>query len=215
MKTDFSFPSALQQCEPLALKIHDFWFGELDDDAMPSKQKAKAWFQKDPAIDQIITRQFAGILETAVMGALDRYLLNEASATALIILLDQFPRQIYRTHAKSFYHDHKALGLSRQCLQRGYLAYIPIVWGYFILMPFMHSEALEIQDEGLVRFQDLLARCPEKSRAEAMIRSALEYAQSHRDIIKRFGRFPHRNQILGRNNSDAEVEFLRQPGSSF
>jgi uncharacterized protein (DUF924 family) len=136
-------------------------------------------------------------------GERDSWANTAAGCLALIILLDQFTRNIYRNTPRAFSGDEMALALSLRCLERGYLDDADANQRHFMLMPLMHSEDLAIQDMSLPLFE---------THTNAR---TLDYAQQHRDIVARFGRFPHRNAILGRPSSPEEIEFLTQPGSSF
>ncbi len=174
--------------------ILDFWFVEIE---------PKLWFQKDDAFDKTISDRFGVIVETALSGGLTDWMETDAGRLALVILLDQFARNIFRSTPKSFAGDTRSLSISIQSLAEGFLLRNEQNERYFMLMPMMHSEDLAIQNASLPLF--------EKFATE----NAHEYAIKHRDIIDRFGRFPHRNDILGRQSTPQEVEFLTRPGSSF
>ncbi len=194
--------------EILCQSILAFWFGS---DAFNNSQK---WFQKDPQYDNLIKKKFSEYMDHGFMGAFDRWTKDHEGLTALIILLDQFPRNAYRNQPQSFHFDKKALavaltGIENKFYLRGYCPY-----GYFSLMPTMHSENIEIQNLGITCFEELYAQQSEP-KAQQMIATALDYAKQHRDIIKRFNRFPHRNAILGRESTPEEVDFLQQKSSSF
>lgn len=201
------------ELEPLAQDILKFWFGTLDKTGAVMPEKSKRWFQKDVAFDQDIARRFDEYLMPGVWGAFDRWLENDLGRVALIVLLDQFPRNIYRGQPKSFYFDQKALHLSRDCIQSKQFLKLATPYAYFTLMPTMHSELLEAQELGIESFKELLAVTDEGQKA--LISAALDYAIRHRDIVARFGRFPHRNEILGRESTAEEMDFLKEPGSSF
>ena len=200
--------------EPLTREILDFWFGEPDDQGMPPADKVERWFKKNAEFDDEIRRRFASYLETARMGALDRWTEGDAGSVALIVLLDQFPRNIYRGDSRSFLYDKKALSLTRLLIDSGRLTGMPGIHAYFCLMPAMHAEDEAVQNEGITLFDEAAARA-ESPAVEQMLRAAHGYAVQHRDIIARFGRFPHRNSILGRPSTPEEEAFLQTPGSSF
>lgn len=199
--------------EILAQEILSFWFGEIAEDGSVAQANAKRWFEKNETFDAKIKRRFEGYLETAVMGAFDRWIQQAEGLTALVVMLDQFPRQIYRNDPKAFAFDAKSLSLSLYGIENELFLKTRSAYGYFLLMPTMHSEDLAVQQLGVKSFQRLLTQA--EKGAKTMVASALDFAVKHRDIIERFGRFPHRNSILGRQSSDEELDFLNMPGSSF
>ena len=159
--------------------------------------------QKNEDFDQMIEKSFSSAIEDAIEGKLDSWEETETGCLALIILLDQFTRNVFRDTPRAFAGDERALALSQLCFNNDYLTNLDIHRRQFMLMPMMHSENLAVQDTALPLFKKYAS---EKD---------YEYAEKHRDIIARFGRFPHRNVILGRKSSNEELEFLKQPGSSF
>jgi uncharacterized protein (DUF924 family) len=171
-----------------------FWFEE---------SKPEQWYKKDAEFDDAIRDGFEITVTAALASRLDGWADNAEGCLALIILLDQFTRNIYRDSPRAFSGDDMALALSLRCDDRDYLAHENDTYRQFMLMPMMHSEDLAIQEKSLPLFERLT-----NPRTH-------EFAVKHRDIIARFGRFPHRNAILGRPSTDEEVEFLKQPGSSF
>ena len=171
-----------------------FWF----EDSTPAQ-----WYKKDPAFDDAIRDRFEPTVAAALASRLDGWADNAAGCLALILVLDQFTRNIYRDTPQAFSGNEMALALSLRCVDRNYLAHDDAAWRQFMLMPMMHSEDLAIQERSLPLFELLTNPLTH------------EYAVKHRDIIARFGRFPHRNAILGRPSSVEETEFLKQPGSSF
>ena len=171
-----------------------FWF----EDSAPEQ-----WYKKDPAFDDSIRQGFEATITAGLASRLDGWADNAGGCLALILLLDQFTRNIYRDSPRAFSGDEMALALSLRCVDRDYLAHENPAYRQFLLMPMMHSEDLAIQERSLPLFERLTNLLTH------------EYAVKHRDIIARFGRFPHRNAILGRPSSVEETEFLKQPGSSF
>lgn len=171
-----------------------FWFEE---------SKPEQWYKKDAAFDDAIRDGFEITVTAALASRLDGWADSAEGCLALIILLDQFTRNIYRDSPRAFSGDDMALALSLRCNDRDYLAHENDTYRQFMLMPMMHSEDLAVQEKSLPLFERLT-----NPRTH-------EFAIKHRDIIARFGRFPHRNAILGRPSTDEEVEFLKQPGSSF
>lgn len=178
-----------------------FWFGSGADYG----QRHKRWFEKDAAFDAEIKRHFLPLYE-ALAGTRE-WLDAPKSVLARIIVLDQFPRQMFRGNARAFAADPLALEAAKLAVARGYDRDRLPVEKLFVYLPFEHSEVLADQLRAC-ELTEPLAQFPETD-------DTYRYAIAHRDIIQRFGRFPHRNAILGRVSTPEEVEFLRQPGSSF
>lgn len=189
--------------QPGAREVLFFWFG-----APPEQGKRhKRWFEKDPAFDRLIAERFFPLYEKAARGELAHWQERPADCLALILILDQFPRNMFRGTARAFAADPLALEAARHAVAQGFDRTFPPVERLFAYLPFEHSERLE----------DQLTACEliEPLKAFPETADAYPYAVAHRDIIQRFGRFPHRNSILGRASSAEEIEFLKQPGSSF
>ncbi len=178
--------------DPRAQEVLDFWFR--------GTQARKEWFRKDPAFDAEIARRFAGLHQTAAAGALGDWRDSARACLALILLLDQFPRNMFRGTARAFSTDALALDAAKHAVQAGYDRSLNDVERTFVYLPFEHSEDLADQERAL----KLFAGHPN-----------YEWARRHWEIIRRFGRFPHRNAVLGRQSTPAEIEFLEKPGSSF
>jgi uncharacterized protein (DUF924 family) len=178
-----------------AKAVLNFWFN----DTTPSQ-----WFTKDPAFDGLLRQRFLELTNRAIAGELDPWSETPQDALALLLLLDQFPRQLWRDSAKAFVGDTQALALSLRALQLGWVKAEPDqARRQFWLMPLMHSEELAVQEASLPLFNQFVDA-----------RTA-DFAQRHRDVIARFGRFPHRNAALGRQSRAAELAFLQTPGSGF
>ena len=175
-------------------EILNFWFIEC---------KPEQWFKKNEDFDRMIGKNFSSAIEDALEGKLDSWEETEKGCLALIILLDQFTRNVFRDTPRAFAGDKRALALSQLCFDKDYLTNPDVQRRQFMLMPMMHSENLAVQDAALPLFKKYASG------------KDYEYAEKHRDIIARFGRFPHRNVILGRKSTNEELEFLKQPGSSF
>ena len=178
--------------------IHDilaFWFEEIS---------PETWFKKDALFDDMLMQKFGRVIEKALAGRLDKWAQNKDGRLALILLLDQMTRNIFRNTPKAFSGDEIACALSLRSVADGFLEKEKNVdKRQFFLMPMMHSEDLKIQKQSLPLFQALTSE------------NTYGYAIRHHDIIERFGRFPHRNQILNRPSSNEELAFLTQHGSSF
>lgn len=172
-----------------------FWFVET---------RPRQWFGKDAAFDALVRERFLGLTRHALTGDLDAWSAAATGGLALVLLLDQFPRQIWRDTAMAFAGDPQALALSLQAVERGWLEAEPEqARRQFWLMPLMHSEDLAVQEAALPLFE----RFSDSRTAD--------FARRHRDVIARFGRFPHRNALLGRVSSAEELAFLQTPGSRF
>ena len=183
-----------------------FWFGAQGESAYG--QARPAWFRKDDAFDAQIRARFLAEVEAAIAGQLGDWAASPPGALALFILLDQFPRNLFRNTARAFAGDAIALALAERVVEQGWDRKLLPVERVFVYLPFEHSESLADQDRSIALFSALAGEYPETA-------SYLDYAHRHRDVIVRFGRFPHRNAALGRTSSAAETDYLAQPGSGF
>lgn len=193
--------------------IHHFWFAEALSAPATAGQRMAFWFKASRETDQLIAQRFAQILEEAGRGLLDDWEAQPRACLALVIVLDQFPRNMHRSRAKAFEHDTQALAVTKRGIAAGYLPTLHTLEQAFFLMPFQHCENLGCQREGVTRFEQLVEQAPEAWRdlAEGMLRSA----RLHLEIIERFARFPHRNRIVGRVSTAAEEAYLESDGVSF
>jgi len=172
--------------------VIDFWF---------DKKHEQLWFAKDEKFDNKIRDRFIDTYQKAVRGELKDWEENKEGVLALVIILDQFSRNMFRDSPQAFATDDKALKLSKYAIAKGWDNELSDEHKQFLYMPFMHSENLDDQELGVKLFGG-----SEESK---------RYAVMHRDIIKRFGRFPHRNKILNSKSTQDEIEFLKQKNSSF
>jgi len=198
-----------------AESVLQFWFGEVDEDGAVSADASARWWKKDPAFDDEIRARFAGLLDSAAAGELGSWRFDPQSALASVILCDQFSRNMHRDTDKAFAYDRLARDASKHALAAGYDEWLQDLEAYFLFMPFMHSEEVEDQRECIRLFDERAEQAGPDSQQRKMLAQGADYARRHMAIIERFGRFPHRNQILGRESSAEEIEFLKQPGSSF
>lgn len=183
--------------------VLEFWFGPP-----PGAPAARAeWFRKDDAFDALIRTRFGPLIESALAGELDNWAALSAGSLARILVLDQFTRNVHRDTPRAFAGDPLALAGARALVANGWHLGLPVLQRWFCYLPFEHSEALADQNESLRLFGLL--------REDPLTASAYDYAVRHREVIVRFGRFPHRNEILGRASSAEEIAFLQQPGSRF
>lgn len=193
-------------------EIIAFWFGDLGP-STPDKAGFDTWFGKDRETDQKIREKFEEDIERAGRGDYDHWIKSPEDCLALIILLDQFPRNVYRNSPKAFAHDPKARETSLYGLEKGHDLKLPHFGRLFFYMPFQHSERLDHQRRSLELYETLLESAPPELKDT--FRMVMDYARRHHEIISRFGRFPHRNEVLGRDSTREEIEFLKEPGSSF
>jgi uncharacterized protein (DUF924 family) len=183
--------------------VLDFWFGS---DAARGKARPE-WFRKDEKFDSEIRRRFAAPHASAALGEREAWRAEPRSMLALVVVLDQFSRNLHRSDARAFSQDDHALACAREALARGDDATLMPVERQFLYMPFEHSEDLADQDRAVDLMRSL--------EVFAETRGLVEWAERHRAVIRRFGRFPHRNAALGRASTPAEAAFLKEPGSSF
>jgi uncharacterized protein (DUF924 family) len=171
------------------------------------------WFAKDAAFDARIRDRFEGLHADAADGGLQKWRGSARGELALIIVLDQFSRNLHRDDAKSFANDARALSLAQDLQKTGRAAELTFVERAFALLPFEHSESSAVQKESLQAFEALAATAQE-SDAE-LAKNILTYAKKHAEVIARFGRFPHRNAALGRTSTPDEVAYLATPDAGF
>jgi uncharacterized protein (DUF924 family) len=189
--------------QPTSADVLLFWFGPSD----KRGRRDKRWFEKDDAFDRECKTRFLPLYEKGASGELVRWKGSPADCLALILLLDQFPRNMFRGTPRAFATDALALEAARHAVAQDFDQTLLPVERMFMYLPFEHSESLE----------DQIKACELTKPLTAYVETAdaYRYAVLHRDIIQRFGRFPHRNAILGRASTPEEIEFLKQPGSSF
>ncbi|WP_025899678.1 DUF924 family protein [Sneathiella glossodoripedis] len=181
--------------------ILDFWFFPKSHPDYGTNRDE--WFQKNDDFDAEIKSRFLEIYEKARAGELLSWTEHKEGSLALIILLDQFPRNMFRASKKAFETDGKAREITRHMLDRGFFDQLKDFEKTFAALPLEHSENLQDQQQSLMLFKQFGTELQ------------IEYAQKHLDIIEKFGRFPHRNAALGRESTPEEIEFLKTPGSSF
>jgi len=188
-----------------AAALIDFWFGPPGS-AERAAQRG-IWFKTDPAFDSALRQRFLPLQQRAAAGACAHWMEEPEPCLALILLLDQLPRNLYRGKAEAFATDAMARAAAQAALSRHFDRGLPAIWRQFIYLPFEHSETLADQERSVELFA-ALAQDP-------AFAGSLDYAKRHRDIIARFGRFPHRNRTLGRVSSASEEQFLKEPNSAF
>lgn len=189
-----------------ARDVLDYWFGAPG--SAEHGTLRELWFRKNAATDGAIARRFGALIEQALRGDLDGWAIRGESALARIIVLDQYPRNVYRDTPRAYAGDALALRAAIAMVGAGDDEALPPEQRAFVYMPFEHAEGLPMQDEAVRLFTRLAAQAPALSEM-------LDFAQRHRAVVQEFGRFPHRNAILGRVSTPAEIDFLRRPGSGF
>lgn len=190
-----------------------FWFGADSDDARTAEQKKQLWWAKDSTVDHEISVRFSASTAAAAQGALDEWRAGPRGLLALILLTDQFPRNMYRGLPASFSFDVQALRWCKQALEQGDDRRLRPIERVFLYLPLEHSESLADQERAVELFKQLCNEVP--ADQQLLFAGFRDFAIRHRDIIARFGRFPHRNAILGRTSTADEQAFLQTAGSSF
>ncbi len=185
----------------LAATILDFWFGP------EPRQPRDAWFTRSDAFDQDIRERFGDALAAGIAGAFGEWCTTPQGSLARVVLLDQLTRNAFRGTPRAFAGDAGALATAELAIERAFDRTLDPHERWFLYMPFEHSESLAMQDRSVALFAALAS--------ETGVDAPLPWAERHRDVIRRFGRFPHRNDILGRASTPEELAFLEQPGSRF
>jgi uncharacterized protein (DUF924 family) len=208
-------PAGLQIFPDAAREVLAFWFDQplnapdrtVEERARLQKQR-KEWWEKNDAFDGLCGERMGALCEAALNGELDHWDASADAAVARIILLDQITRNIFRGTPRAFAGDAAALASAHQLVARGAHDHLTPIEQSFALMPYEHAEDLKVQDESVRLCEALLRR-------DGQVDTKADFARRHRDIIARFGRFPHRNAILGRESTVEEIEFLKGPNSAF
>ena len=190
-----------------------FWFGDEPDDAVVAEAKAGLWWGHRQETDELLQVKFSGAASAAAADVLDHWVGSPRGRLALILLLDQLPRAIHRETPGAFAQDAKARKLAEQGLESGADRLLRPIERLFFYLPFEHSEDIGDQDRSVELYRELVSSVPTAHRET--FAAFVDYAARHRDVIKQFGRFPHRNLILGRESTPEEKAFLEQLGSSF
>jgi uncharacterized protein (DUF924 family) len=204
--TPYSVEADYAALAPRAREVLDCWFGAPD--SPDHGKERKLWFKRDDAVDTMLRERFGDLIDAANAGELDAWQGSALGALALVIVLDQLSRNCHRNTARAFAADSKALRTAQRMIASGADRLLPgTLHRAFAYLPFEHDETLASQQESLRLFKQLAA----EPGGDGYYESALRHAK----VIERFGRFPHRNVLLGRESSDEEIAFLREPGSSF
>ena len=190
--------------------ILSFWFGELSSMGLPSKQIANRWWQADPGFDDQIREEFAEDVLQASYGKYNSWQTTAQGTLALIILLDQFSRNIFRGTQAAYQNDTLALAVASQGVDKSYDQQLKPIERIFFYMPFEHSEILSDQERSVSLMQSLVAELPMSLKKD--FEDYVLYAIKHKEVIEKFGRFPHRNEILNRRSTEEEKSHLRKYG---
>jgi uncharacterized protein (DUF924 family) len=193
--------------------VLSFWLGELDPQGLATPEVSQRWWRKDREFDGQVRQQFEPLWQALQRGEYQSWLDDARGRLAYVIVLDQFSRNMFRDQPAAFAGDARALAAAAGGIERGHDRALPGVARVFLYMPFMHSEALPEQERGVALFTAL--RDESQGELRKQMANNARFAERHRDVIARWGRFPHRNHILGRTSTPEELAFLEQPGSSF
>lgn len=193
--------------------IRSYWFGSHADDLAVIRECSQRWWSKKEAVDREIKERFEGTMLLAQAGHLNAWAADPQGLLALILLTDQFPRNVYRDTPAAFSFDAQARDWCQTGLNGGMHARLRPIERVFFYLPLEHSESLHDQERSVALYEEMIAGIDEHMRGE--FEGFLWFAKRHREIIQRFGRFPHRNAVLGRVSTPEEAAFLKEPGSSF
>lgn len=193
--------------------VLDFWFATTRSDLTALQARYRVWFGVSDAFDRDVTERFGSFIRLAADGAYRDWRNTAQGSLALILVFDQFPRNVFRGRPDAFEFDHHALDLSQSLVATGKDKELGIIERIFAYMPMQHAENLNVQRESVAVYESLCDDAGKDHRE--WVDSCLRYAREHRDIIEEFGRFPHRNSILGRPSTEHEIRFLADGGATF
>jgi uncharacterized protein (DUF924 family) len=193
--------------------VLEFWFADAAESPEATRVRSEFWFSNNPETDSQIWQLFADVVGDAGVDVYDDWANTAYGRLALIILLDQFPRNIFRGTSEVYRYDSRALMLAGQGVTVGQLAGLSVPEQAFFLMPYQHSEDISVQRAGVQLMKAMVDEALDEWKPVA--RSYHEYAVHHHDIVAAYGRFPHRNSLLGRSSTEAEAEYLAQGGETF
>jgi uncharacterized protein (DUF924 family) len=188
-------------------EILKYWFGHVEETVLPSQHRTEIWFSGKEEIDEEIKTQFSEDLEKAQRGEYNNWENDPRGSLALIVMYDQFSRHVYRNTIQAFAQDQKALDLCLQGIQKEFDHSLSLIERVFFYFPLMHAENVEMQATAVRAYQILVNLAFPETRA--LFESFLDYAVKHYDTIRRFGRFPQRNSVVGRPSTNEELEFLK------
>ena len=211
MKKEVSNVDGLEEIS----EVLSFWFGDLREGELPEKEKQMTWWMKSEEFDDLVRRRFEKYVLLAEKGELSHWLETPLGTVAFIVVVDQFPRNIYRDTPGAFSRDALALSACLGGIKKGFDRDLHPTHRTFFYLPLMHSESPEIQSLSVEKYSALENEYAPHPEIRETLACSTDFAGRHSDIIKRFGRYPHRNAALGRESTPEETEFLKEPGSSF
>ena len=188
-------------------EIHDFWFGELDENGLCTSERNSLWFGASADTDSACRARFGGALAQALRGELDHCAQTDRGLVALVVLLDQFSRNIHRGTPQAYAGDPQALALAQEAMRSGRHLRLPLMHRLFLYLPLEHCEDLAVQEQCVALFEALA-----QTTGLPQFADFVRYSSAHRDVIARFRRFPHRNPILGRASTEAELAWVAERG---
>jgi len=204
----------MESLEEISEVLH-FWFGELCEGQLPDKDKQMTWWMKSKEFDDLIRRKFEKHILLAEKGNLSHWLKTPLGTLAFIIVVDQFPRNIYRDTPGAFLRDALALEVCLEGIEKGFDKGLHPIHRVFFYLPLMHSEDLEIQRLSVEKYSALENEYARHLEIRENLSCSTDFAGRHFEIIEKFGRYPHRNAALGRGSTPEEAQFLKEPGNSF
>jgi uncharacterized protein (DUF924 family) len=193
--------------------VLQFWFGDVDSIGRSDVMHSRRWFMRDEAFDREIADRYAETYADVRAGLREAWLDDPRGRVAYVIVLDQFARNMFRGTARAFEGDRQSLAAAVEGVARHDDAALTVSERSFLFMPYMHSEDIDMQERSVALFTELAANAPSELRGSMV--AAVQYAEKHREIVARYGRFPHRNTALGRESTPEEIAFIAQPGSGF
>lgn len=193
-------------------KVLDFWFGSVEETVIPSEHRARVWFGDNPKVDAEMRREFLETHEMTINGQLDSWRGTAHGELALVLLLDQFSRHLYRNTEKAFRYDHHALMICSEGIESNMDHELSLIERVFFYFPLLHSEELQFQELSVRCYHMLVDLALPETRV--VYESFLRFANHHHGIIKRFGRFPQRNEAVGRTSTEEELTFLSEQGDA-
>ena len=194
-------------------RLLEFWFADAAFSPGRASARSEMWFGTSPVFDRECRMRYGVLLEAAGRGTLDAWLSQPRPALALVVLLDQFPRNVFRGSARAFAFDARARAAAGAAYDAGFAAELHPIEASFLYLPFEHAEDSAMQERAVAGLEALVAAAPPGFRD--ILGSFADYARRHREVIRRFGRFPHRNAVLGRASTLDEQAYLRGGGETF
>lgn len=198
---------------PTVDDVLSFWFGELDDEGFAAADVSARWWRKDADFDREVREGYCGLIDALTAGEGEAWRETARGCLAYVIVLDQLTRNAFRGTGRMYAADQRAHAATVGAIETGLDRQLPAAMRVFLYMPLMHCEEVASQHRCVEVFEALTAEL--SGAARERVAGNVGYAEQHRDIVARFGRFPHRNSLLGRESTAEEVAFLEEPGSSF